>query len=362
MLFIISKEAGAMLLAPLISRQTITAYSRLLDSYSDGHHVVIIEPNLCRIVESGSIFSTEQKATAKRIRNKFAEYGGLPSRLVEYATVIVEGLHPVKVASGWEVPLQWLAMNPLLKSAVLGEDLHDTLIFVAAAEDFLEISGLRSFSVRAAETAGGGKNTHRVLKNIAIRNQQICVCIVDSDRICPSSTPGPTAVPCMTPPSVSLHVVRLTDGRSLENALPWRLIDQVRESRNPAVSVDLARLKRSHLTGPMFLNFKKGISGFDIAKLNCAISKKYWTDVAEKAVGRQTCCSIPCDASASPLCKYKVHGGFGSSLLADVAMWLNDTKPAARVKKYFPSPNSTEWTDIGRLIAIYTFGLPPRRI
>ena len=362
MLFVVSESAGESLNAKPIAPHVATAFARLLGNYSDGHHVVLVEPSMCRSIEGNDTFSAEQKAAARRIRNRFADFGGLTSVVTQYATVVSEGINPHRVETGWEVPLRWIAIHPLSKSTIIGEDLNDTGLLLAAAEDFLELKGLRGFNVRATQAPGGGRNTHRVLERIAIAEQQPSVCVVDSDRACPMSPPGSTALPCTEVVGEGLFSVQLTLGRTIENALPWRLIDLVRQVEGPIASSALSALERQHPRLPAFLNMKRGLTGFDIAKLPSGDAKSFWIAAAEAVAGPPDCCEIPCDALESPLCRYKIHCGFGNALLGDVTKWLNDNSVPARVRRYLPSPNSEEWLSIGRLVSNYTLGMPPRRI
>lgn len=362
MLFVVSKAAGAALLSDPVPKLVASAFARLFNTYSDGHHVVLMEPVVCRAVEAGSTFSLEQKAAAKRIRNRFADYGGLPTLISEYATVVLEGVHPIKGPSGWQVPIQWIAQNPLSRSVVVGEDLHDTGVLVAAAEDYLETNGLRAFCIQATQTAGGGGNTHRVLERVAVTDQQVCLCVVDSDRHCPLSPPGPTALPCTEVKGEGLFAVALTIGRAMENALPWRLIDQVRAARAPAPSAELSTLEKKHPRTSTFLNMKRGMCGFDIAKLPSEQAKTYWSSASAAVLGTLTCCSEPCGVVESPLCRYKFHEGYGGSLLGDVATWMHSKSAAVRTKLYLPSPNNDEWTELGKRVSNFGLGLSPRRI
>jgi hypothetical protein len=363
MLFVVSDDALALLASsPLLPHVSI-AFGRLLSSYSDGHHIVIMNPQGCKKIENCAAFSDEDRAAAKRIRNRYSEYGALPEKICLYARVTNEGMSPTRTIQGWDVPLTWLAKNPLLPSQLLGEDLNDANIFEYCGQDYLEVSGLRSFAIRASLTQGGGGNTHRVLEQIAIVEQKICLCIVDSDKKSPTAPPGTTALPCLSVFGSGLFSVTLTAGKTIENSIPWRLIDKTRTANTVLPSLELTSLEQKHANACWFINLKRGINGHDVNCLTSPTCRSYWSNCATAVAGVPTCCdAMACKEKNHGDCKYKVHKGYGNSLLGDVATWLKSNQTTSRSKQYLPSPNDADWLRIGKEVAAFAFGQQPRRI
>jgi hypothetical protein len=363
MLFVLGGAAAALAAQRPLPSVFEIAIARLLETYADGQHVVLIDPQTCKLIESAGVFSGQQVGAAQKIRNRYADYGSLPTKLARYCIVTTTGTQPSKAAHGWDVPLHWLASNPLSRSCLLCEDLHDTDVFIAAGEDFLVRQGLRAFELRAEPIAGGGGNTHRVLQQVAINDQRLCICVVDSDRKAPTEGPGPTALPCVTVNGSGVYLVLLTDSRMIENALPWRLIDRARATRVPLPSTELASAERKHPESSRFLNFKKGVCGFEISQMTPAASRVFWQSAASSLLGAPKCCPTgACTAAQESACKYRVHRGYGGSLLSDVATWLKANRSPNRSGQYIPSPNDTDWKLIGATVAALTLGLGRRRI
>ncbi len=363
MLFVLSDLAASLAAQKPIPRIFELAITRLLEAYADGQHVVLIDRETCRLIEGAGIFSSEQIGAAQRIRNRYADYGSLPEKITKYCIVTNVGTEPLPAAHGWNVPLHWLAANPLQRSCLLCEDLHDTNVFIAAGEDFLARQGLLAFELRADPMAGGGGNTHRVLQQVAINDQRPCVCVVDSDRKAPNEGAGPTAAPCAALSAPGVYSVLLTDSRMIENTIPWRLLDKARSTRVPLPSIELASAEQKSPQSSRFLNFKKGVSGFEISQMAPIPSKAFWQAAGASLIGPPTCCPPnACTAVQESACKYRVHRGFGSSLLADVATWLADNRSPHRSRHYLPSPNGTDWEIIGATVASVTLGLGRRRI
>lgn len=363
MLFVLSEQAAALAAQNPIPRLFQIALSRLLDAYADGQHVVLIDRQTCRLIEASGAFSAEQIAAAQKIRNRFADYGSLPTRLQKYCSVTSSGTQPSQAPHGWDVPLHWVASNPMGRSCLICEDLHDTHVFISAAEDFLVQQGLRAFELRAEPVAGGGGNTHRVLQQVAITDQRLSVCVVDSDRKAPAEGPGPTAAPCAAVNTPGVYAVVLTNTRMIENSIPWRLIDRARATRAPLPSDELASMEQEHPRTSEFLNFKKGVCGFEISQMTPNSTKAFWQAAAAALVGPPTCCPAgTCNAAQESACKYRIHRGYGGTLLADVAAWLLANPGQQRGRQYLPSPNGGDWSAIGATVAAFAVGLAPRRI
>lgn len=363
MLFVLSDSAAALAAQKPLPRVFEVAMARLLEAYADGQHVVLIDRETCKLIERLGVFSAEQVGAAQRIRNRFADYGSLPSKLAKYCIVTNTGAQPVQAAYGWDVPLHWLANNPLVRSCLLCEDLHDTAVFIAAGEDSLMREGLHAFELRADPVSGGGGNTHRVLQQVAINDQRLCVCVVDSDKKAPTEGPGATATPCAAVSAPGLYLVMLTDSRMIENAIPWRLIDKVRSSRVPLPSTELTSADQKYAQTSQYLNLKRGICGFEISQLTPNTSKAFWQSAAACLSGPPTCCpNGACTAAQESACKYRVHRGYGGSLMSDVAAWLSANRNPLRSRQYLPSPNDADWKFIGATVAALTLGLGKRRI
>lgn len=363
MLFVLSDAAAALALQKPLPRIFEIAISRLLEAYADGQHVVLINRDTCKFIEGAGVFSAEQVGAAQRIRNRFSDYGSLPAKLPKYCVVTSTGSQPSQGAHGWDVPLNWIASNPLGRSCLLCEDLNDTDIFIAAGEDFLMQQGLLAFELRADPVPGGGGNTHRVLQQVAINDQRPCICVVDSDRKAPAEGPGPTATPCAAVNAPGVYSVLLTESRMIENVIPWRLIDRARSTRVPLPSNELASAEQKHRQSSRFLNLKKGICGFEISQMTPNTSKVFWQAAAASLIGPPTCCpGGACTATQESACKYRVHRGYGGSLLTDVAAWLCANRNSNRSRQYMPSPNDADWKLIGAMVASMTLGLGRRRI
>lgn len=359
MLFTMAEGVVALPIGEATAPHVISALQRLLSSHWDGDHVVLLPRDVCESIESSSRFSEAHRNCAKKIRNRYADLGGLPSVLSLYASITDVGAVPQLRAHGWEVPLHWIASRPLQKASLICEDLYDISILENAAADHLYKSSLRSFSVKISHDPGGGGNSHRLLEKKAISDQIITVCVVDSDKPSPLGPLGATAQKCVGVAGDGLFELCITNGRSLENALPWRLVDVV-YGGNPPPSTTLRQMELSYRHSTAYLFFKSGFRGFEITKLlpPCSV---FWRAAIVSHAGAPTCCPAVCNAANATLCTYIFHAGFGRTLLGNVARWLESNYLPNRLTAYDPSENDVEWKLLGSKVASYGLGMPPTR-
>lgn len=367
MLIVAEAAACAAITHALGSAYARVALGRLLQAYLDGLHVLALPPALCEVIEADAVFSADERAAAKKIRQKYAEHGGLAKQLAVFGRLIDSPtqLAPVRTGQTWDIPLRWLAGQQLHETQLVAEDLHDVKVLTGAAEDSLNHRRLFAFRVRVCGVPGGGGNSHRVLAQKAVTEQRITICFVDSDKECPTAPVGPTAAKCQAVNGSGLYDLRLTGGRSLENALPWRLLDQVRSTTTPLPSVALARLEGAAAEASRFANLKRGVFGHDIQRLSQSPCCGYWSAV-RVSLGHPpvpACCAAGCAAAAVGSCTDHFVGGYGSSTVADAEAWLAlSSGSTSRHIDYFGAPDAAEWRDLGKWVAEYGLGMPARRL
>ena len=361
MLFLVSESAAEKLhLAPLPAF-VVRAFSRLLGSVVDGTHVVLIEPSTARLIEQLPDFSMVDKAAAKYIRNRYADYGSLPTKVSRYARVVGEGDKPQREGSTWVIPLRWIAETSVIQTRCIGEDLNDTRALTAAAGDHLEQAGLRAFRVNLHPVHGGGGRTPDVFRHEAIEARHICVCVVDSDRTYPGGPTGSVAEACASVTGDGIYELALTSGRSIENSLPWRLVDLVRTNEVEQPSARMLGLHHVDPGCPQFLELKVGLKGFHVRAPEPG--RTYWLGIAAAVGANATCCAGPCAAESSGVCQHWILRGYGSSLLADAAEWLRARVGIRnRYTSYLPSPNGSDWQRLGALLGEYSLACMPQRL
>ena len=367
MLIVADASACAALVPALSAPYARIAFARLLQAYLDGLHVLAFPPTLCAAIEADDNFSVDERAAAKKVRQKYAEHGGLPRQLSVYGRLVdaPTAALPVRTGQTWDIPLRWLAAQPLHETQLVAEDLHDVNVLTAAAEDCLNHRRLFAFRVRVCAVPGGGANTARAFAQKALAEQRITICFADSDKESPAGPVGATAARCQVVTGAGLYDLNITAGRALENALPWPLLDLLRPHSSPAPSGALANLEAAAPGAARFANLKRGVFTHDVHRLGTTACATFWA-AARISLGRPPmppCCPTGCTATAAGACREQLIAGFGNSTLADAEAWFAvSTGSTTRQAAYMSSSDAAEWRALGNWVAEYGFGMPPRRL
>lgn len=179
---------------------------------------------------------------------------------------------------------------------MLGENLTDCELYVnGIARNFTEglPESLKQLRLSERFENGGGNTTHTVYSHHKNREEDFCICVVDSDRNCPDEGLGDTAkfVVAVDKDSTSpfcSHVV--IDMYSAENLLPIGTIEsEFSEGKSNADITKFEIAKRLRETNSWrFLALKKGVKGKDL-KDNSARAN-YWRERLKDAEVSIPCC------------------------------------------------------------------------
>jgi hypothetical protein len=364
MLFVVDEAAFAANSAVPMPVATRVAVSRLLQAYLDGHHVVVMHPRACRAIEESHDFSADERAAAAKIRARFAEHGRLQNEVAVYAEVVDAAIAaPQRVGQVWRVSMHWIAAQPLQPTHLVAEDLNDISVLEGAAIDYRNVRRLFGLCARTTPMPGGGGNTGRVLKRVAVDDQRMAVCVVDSDRDCAVASAGHSASACLAIHGPGLYEVRLTDGRTLENSLPWRLLDLIRPHAPLAPSQLLSALEAVQLGAAKWANLKRGKRGYDLVRSSCAGCQQHHEAVAAGMGVPDDCCPGGCTAANFGMCTKEIYAGYGAPTLADIGRHLDQSADNTyRHLDYIPSRGEDEWMNLGRTVFEYGLGTMARRV
>ena len=343
------------------------ALTRLLNASMDGLHVIVFCPQLCLAIENDAGFADRERAAAKKIRQKHTELGRLNEKVTVFGRLndVPSEVGPVRSGNVWTIPLRWLAVRSLDEVQFVAEDLNDINVLVSAAHDSLNKRRFFKFAIRLEPVAGGGANTSRSFQMKAIERQKITICLVDSDKASPSAPIGNTASKCAQVSGSGLYELRVTDGRTIENVLPWRLIDAVRANHAPRPSLALSRIEAAAPQSTRYANLKYGESWYSVSRITRPECSQFWASV-RLAVGLPAlppCCGAICPAVAQQNCHEVVVPGFGGSLLKDAQTWLElNCGDSMRHRCYAESADAREWDSVGQWVADYCLGTRRNRI
>ena len=165
-----------------------------------------------------------------RAAGRVSEEGRLRYQLPTYGLVVTGRGPGSRVTSRHdgrqrvvEFPLPWFVDSTRAqRTALLGENFTDVNVLEIMARTALAIDNLPYLPLRFFPMNGGGGSTGDVLDSL-VRDERLCVCVVDSDRVCPNGMLGPTAQAVQRFRDMAAYPaveVLETRGRDLENSLP----------------------------------------------------------------------------------------------------------------------------------------------
>lgn len=227
MLFEIDESVSELLSSEVgeLDRQAI---QRLAVAAMEGNHRLTGRRKvLQRLAETPGIAPRESAALI-RAASKVAEDGQLPRKLKVFGRVVSStDENPTAHIIGRQriitFPLRWFDNTAKIQPVILlGENLSDVSVYQMVGEVGTVLARYGYLILSVSRQQGGGSTIGQVLGDVAAASA-ICICIVDSDKVCALGTEGGTALSvarfrdCATFPLID---VLLTHGRDLENALP----------------------------------------------------------------------------------------------------------------------------------------------
>jgi hypothetical protein len=348
-LFTLHNSVSAIVASRGESAAVQSVLSQLLISHAHGRHVLLLNRATASSIEQNPSFSAPERSTARSIGKRFTELGHLVSRLKTYVEICCEGSFPTLDGTRWIVPLAWLDGIILDSTFLVTEDLNDFNVLVVAARAYLASKNLNGFVLQLRPAPGGGSNTWRILQHAAVEARNPTICVVDSDRDYPGAPVGHTANACLKLNGSGLFQVRVTEGRSLENSIPWSLIDRVRTSK--LGSQPLKTLTTVEPECAKYLDLKNGMDGRTI------LGRPYWERIARTLVG-ECCCEKACQLDKWKKCPYILYEGLRPSFLSD----LHEDLQEHRYKNPFNFHEEDDWSEIARLVFEYGLGGKRQRI
>lgn len=275
----------------------------------------------------------------------------------------------------WNTSLQWIAdRGTVPESSVVVENHHDYDLFLYAAKQYQEEFYTKKFSVSIRAIAGGGSQTP-VVYDRALRDQnEFVLCIIDSDKICPSQTGSQMTSDCSR-----LHSNKLSTWvthfsslpvREVENIIPVTLIEDMlaktASAQQPIANFDELKefiRQQENKSYWYYLDLKEGTKISSLSLGNCA---SFWQQVARDRLSRRhannSCLSsLTCRCSSHCL----IVPGISNNLLAMMISYLDPDNSRKSSKELWSraktSHNFTHWEEVGRLVSLWGMAMPKVR-
>lgn len=356
----------------------IDALENLATARREGKHLIVGKSSTLHFLADWEKLSDRCRGTYRQAASRVAEEMGLAQHLAlkvvvnfTVTTPSTSGTHDRRIIT---LPLSFFSDSRSVQpSQILVENLVDADLYILLGKYFGKESKLSGISVVLEPLHGGGSTTALVYEKEQRTGKGFCICIVDSDRDCPSGALGSTARAVLqvedgTKPFTGVFIPNL---RTAENLIPCFVLEEIAYNNIPAKSGRIpARGKVANLvqkvvgsTKPeMRLWFPLKLTGPLLFKrilemANAQGSKAYWYSWAG-VIGsfctisgqckQQKCCQYPqaCNCEILPTAKG----------LLDDAVDLMKKKSIKKLSEYVVSDPGlkAEWYRLG--LATFSWG------
>lgn len=270
-------------------------------------------------------------------------------------------------ATEWEVPLKVVGIHGVRKAVLLTENLDDAKAYEHAARQYQVSIGMRG-QVTLEKAGGGGSTTPECFENHACTEKQWCLCVTDSDRLCPTGHMDVTARKCNEIAEkdsiVASHIDLIT--REVENILPIAFLAEAIPPTHQALwDWHMDMFCRLRPDAHSYCDIKKGTSFRDILSYPANTpTRVYWdsvvTDLMRATALTSECLDLTeCLRDEAGLCQCYVAHGFGGKVLESVVAQLDSRSAHQSEKLTRRDPNRQLWMDIGR--SIFEWGCAPQK-
>lgn len=335
-----------------------------------GEHYVLSDRNTLRSLYSNQSLSLATRASVSAILSKISTVGSIKD-IVRTRACVTYGRSRSIVRSSpteWEIPLLIIAEQGTKKAALITENIDDAEAYEHAAKHYIASIGFGG-RVVFERMPGGGSTIPGVFENSASIEGRWCLCITDSDRVCPADSMSSTATKCHkiseSTTNIALHEVLAE--REIENILPITFINEVIPlTYRDAWHWHVENLLRLQPDAHDYCDLKSGTT----RKFICSLDKKntqrleYWTKVVSVLTKASTLPSADCDENYVCLdrdenCKCTITPGYGDHLLNGVLAFLEKVSPHDAHRRIQNDLKKEKWLTIGR--KVFEWGCAPDR-
>ena len=221
----------------------IEAIENLATARREGKHLIVGKATTLHSLSNWNKLSDRCRGTLRQAASRAAEEMGLARNLA--LKVVVRSSVTAPSVSGTQdrrvitLPITFFSdTRSIQPTRILVENLVDANLYIMLGKYYGQISGLQGILVMLEPLHGGGSTTASVYANEQRTPKGFCICIVDSDREGPSGSLGSTARAVQKEedeekPYTAIHI---TDLRTAENLIPYRVLEEIGYNNIPGKS------------------------------------------------------------------------------------------------------------------------------
>lgn len=344
-----------------------SALEQLLYSVSRGEHALAGKPGTVRELLKYE-FSPVPKAILKQVLDQAPSLMAGVNQALYRIRILADGTMPIRHSQGeWRIPLEWIHVNGVPTSYVLGENARDAELFRASAQHQRALSR-RGNAFRVDIGGGGGADTPLVLVTEIASKRRFILCITDSDKSCPDSPINHTSNECRKIVDgtnwVATHLS--LSAREIENFVPINIIEDTINSLSPSEFDGRLEVLKSLLEinedAWSYFDLKDGTS----LRLAFASSSEFWRLFVEGDHCKETSdpkCLIEekCLAHCREACKCQIAPPLGHRIIDRVRDYLANHSVHTIARRSSTSLNYSGWAYIGDIVCSWGAATPKLR-
>lgn len=333
-------------------------------SVARGEHFVFSSRLVISKLEVNKNLSTIARGVFSDVRLGYAFNAAMLQQL-QYRVHIIPGQGGVgrRAPTQWEIPIAHIAAKGIRQTVLLGENSHDGDLYCYAAQHYRIAQKLNDIILKIQPRNGNGAGVSAELERIVDAQEEFCLCITDSDRLCPSSGYGEIATATQKVADGSRWVVfhGAPFSRELENALPANLTEEVIAALGLEETVkDIT--KRTGQDTLQFADLKGGTTKHWATNgITDQNAKTYWINKMQSVFpeGEPTCKVPSCDKDS---CKCYVFPKIAKELAKHVHLLLKENSVHETYRRAKNSMNFDDWLRLGKNVLEAGAGPRPMRL
>jgi len=346
----------------------LKCFENLLLGYAEGNHLLYIKPKIVDLIKDKYLNIMDSRMESQFIyyeENSMIE-SKIAFNLVNYAIKIVPETIKEEVIQydthkiGYLHADNFLTSATIQKTILLGENPNDGDIYKIFAQEYIEKSDSNLKIKLKIENGGGNTISPTFIKKIEERDD-LCLCMLDSDKKYPSSTAlGETANRVIREtnridmtPKVDFYIEERV--RELENMLPMEFYytQYSKDTNKTSIFENFKELEKIDSKLIYFFDMKKGLKHFDIRMYPdwSNLIKSRFLDEDSPTCTRTSCCP------KKEECKCTLIKPIGNKVLVDFINFYKTKK--TKIMSSLDEFMKVIWYDIGKLVFSWGCGQEP---
>jgi hypothetical protein len=254
---------------------------------------------------------------------------------------------------------RFLFSSKIQKCTLLGENEEDSFIYKIMAEEYIKTKELSNISIVLKPENGGGNTTSPVFINKIKRDDEICLCILDSDKKFPNDSSLGATANRLKRESKDIFNLKYNyyieeRCRELENILPegFYYKKYFPDINKRSIFNKLDILYEINHDFIYFLDMKDGLKHYTIR------TEKDWNQACKLVDTTKTSCGISICLKKDK-CTYSVIERFGNKILGDFINFYEEI-PSSEFSLILKSADERIkkiWFDIGKMVFSWSCGI-----